>query len=659
MTIANTPRKAGPFDGNGATVTFPFAFKVFAASNLLVVLSDSDGVETTQTLTTDYTVTLNTDQDDDPGGDVVMVTAPAAGETLTLSSALPIEQPTELTNAGGFYPSVINNALDRITIVQQQEAEKLSRALKTSISSPLIESDLPTPIPSYIIGWNAEGTGFENYGPVDNTLLSAELEASGGAALVGYLPAGTGAVETTVQSKLSETVSVFDFMTKAQIADVQARTRLIDVTVPIQAAIDDWLLGDTPKTLVFPSGRYKVTSTLLCSPVQNTVQQKVLFGYGATIDSYVGATCLKCTTLVSNKLWANAVIEGLTISGGVNSFSFEAGGPSTADWMWNFTLKNLNATNFSGNGFYCYDGIFESAFYSCIAWGNPSNVTGYGYLFENGPLSVISSIDIYNANTRYCKNGVRTIHPIADVDIFGGTFLLAQEEGIRFELCQGSIITGVHVEENWQAGGGTVRAGIRINGFASLNGIYAQSSNALHQNYGVQIYSYGPTFVASGSVGGAGHTAFGYYDTGNRTEDVIYSMGVSHTDTATSKISDAINGVYTPTITGVANVASSSAVACQYAKNGKSVTVSGYVSIAATAASGTLTSLRISLPFASNFASGNQCAGTVSHVNPTPATSTFGVIIGDATNNEALMQYNANASGGALTMYFHFTYRII
>ena len=39
----------------------------------------------------------------------------------------------------------------------------------------------------------------------------AALAASGGSALVGYLPAGTGAVATTVQTKLRESVSVKDF----------------------------------------------------------------------------------------------------------------------------------------------------------------------------------------------------------------------------------------------------------------------------------------------------------------------------------------------------------------------------------------------------------------------------------------------------------------
>lgn len=39
----------------------------------------------------------------------------------------------------------------------------------------------------------------------------SELGASAGAGIVGYMPAGTGAVATTVQSKLRETVSVRDF----------------------------------------------------------------------------------------------------------------------------------------------------------------------------------------------------------------------------------------------------------------------------------------------------------------------------------------------------------------------------------------------------------------------------------------------------------------
>ena len=54
MTISSTTRKAGPFTGNGVTVAFPFAFKVFTVADVLVVQAvTATGIETTKTLTTD------------------------------------------------------------------------------------------------------------------------------------------------------------------------------------------------------------------------------------------------------------------------------------------------------------------------------------------------------------------------------------------------------------------------------------------------------------------------------------------------------------------------------------------------------------------------------------------------------------------------------
>lgn len=50
----------------------------------------------------------------------------------------------------------------------------------------------------------------DNINGVDQVTLAA-LAVSGGSALIGYLPSGTGAVTTTVQTKLRESVSVLDF----------------------------------------------------------------------------------------------------------------------------------------------------------------------------------------------------------------------------------------------------------------------------------------------------------------------------------------------------------------------------------------------------------------------------------------------------------------
>ncbi|MHB8388233.1 MAG: glycosyl hydrolase family 28-related protein [Acidobacteriaceae bacterium] len=88
---------------------------------------------------------------------------------------------------------------------------------------------------------------------------SATLAADTGSSLVGFLQAGTGAVAETVQAKLQQMVCVFDFMTAAQIASVQARDLTQDVTAAIQAAVNALT---TSARLYFPTGTYKLTGEI-------------------------------------------------------------------------------------------------------------------------------------------------------------------------------------------------------------------------------------------------------------------------------------------------------------------------------------------------------------------------------------------------------------
>lgn len=67
---------------------------------------------------------------------------------------------------------------------------------------------------------------------------TTNLAASTGSSLVGHIAAGTGAVATTSQRKLRERKSLFDSMTPAEIADVQANTAAVDVTAAMQATIN-------------------------------------------------------------------------------------------------------------------------------------------------------------------------------------------------------------------------------------------------------------------------------------------------------------------------------------------------------------------------------------------------------------------------------------
>lgn len=118
MTIADTTRRAGPFAANGVQTEFPFAFKVFTEDDVVVTLSDGSAA--------DYTVDLNAAQDDDPGGTVVFGTTPDDVD-VTITSAVGYEQPSTYTN-NGFWPSVLNASLDRLTILAQQLRELLGRA---------------------------------------------------------------------------------------------------------------------------------------------------------------------------------------------------------------------------------------------------------------------------------------------------------------------------------------------------------------------------------------------------------------------------------------------------------------------------------------------------------------------------------------------------
>ena len=143
MTISSSSNKA-LFNGSGTTGPFPFTFKVFEEADLEVIETDTDDVETTLTLTTDYTVSLNGDQNNNPGGSVTTVATVDSGYKLTVVRVVESLQETDITNGGGFYPEVVENALDRLTMLVQQVDEKVERAVTVPISSELTPTDYLT-----------------------------------------------------------------------------------------------------------------------------------------------------------------------------------------------------------------------------------------------------------------------------------------------------------------------------------------------------------------------------------------------------------------------------------------------------------------------------------------------------------------------------------
>jgi len=231
MTISSTTRIAGPFTGNGVTTTFPFTYKVFSTADVQVIrLTISTGIETTLTIVTDYTITLNGDQDSNPGGNIVLVTPLLALYTLTATSDIANLQPTDLTNQGGFYPEVITDALDRATIQIQQISDIGDRTLKIPISDGLLNMELPPTAQriNTILGFGAAGlptvvvpqassiTGntviVGTLGVTSATTLNTTLGVTGATTLASVGVTGAATVGTTLgvtgAATLSSTLGV-------------------------------------------------------------------------------------------------------------------------------------------------------------------------------------------------------------------------------------------------------------------------------------------------------------------------------------------------------------------------------------------------------------------------------------------------------------------
>jgi len=128
MTVTSTNQKV-QFNGNGSTTVFAYNFKIFASSDLSVILRSAAGTETVQQLTTNYTVS---GVGEASGGNVTMGTAPASGTTLTILRVQPNLQGLDLVPNDPFPAGSMEDALDKLTFMVQTHDEEIGRSIKAS-----------------------------------------------------------------------------------------------------------------------------------------------------------------------------------------------------------------------------------------------------------------------------------------------------------------------------------------------------------------------------------------------------------------------------------------------------------------------------------------------------------------------------------------------
>ncbi|MGE6494499.1 hypothetical protein ACQKFX_08020 [Cupriavidus metallidurans] len=179
--------------------------------------------------------------------------------------------------------------------------------------------------------------------------LADTTTAGNGDALLGVKQPYTGAVATTQHQKNSERVSVFDFFSAAQIADVLAGTWSVDVTAAVQAAIN--ATAAAGKRLFVPGGTYKIVPATAMTDEAGSNLAALLMASNMYIDAESGAIFkiangvstdanpIRMSMFFSNQVLSNITFNGLTMdmNGSNNTIS-----PQRASLIYNrFTQAHI------------------------------------------------------------------------------------------------------------------------------------------------------------------------------------------------------------------------------------------------------------------------------------------------------------------------------
>jgi len=178
MTISSTTVK-NSYSGNSSTTAFAYTFKIFADTDLQVIIRSSTGAETVKTLTTHYTVS---GAGDASGGNVTFTSGntPATGETVVIRRAVPQTQAIDYIANDPFPAESHEEGLDRATMTTQQMQEELDRSFKVSRTNTITSSeftDSATDRASKALGFDSEG---------NLTTVADFLPAGGDSAMFQY-----------------------------------------------------------------------------------------------------------------------------------------------------------------------------------------------------------------------------------------------------------------------------------------------------------------------------------------------------------------------------------------------------------------------------------------------------------------------------------------
>lgn len=341
-------------------------------------------------------------------------------------------------------PVVVNNtdvSINGVTQIPGTDYTLSSTTLTTTTAAPLGASILvkyrqALPLSYYGAASNVQ---FTPVGTLTSTNVQSAigeinigLAASSGSSLVGYLPSGTSAVATTVQTKLLESVSVLDFgADPTGVADSGPAFVLACAAVAASGGTLNIPYG------TYKNGRVEVHGTMNVEGNGATVQylgvgQLVIGGSGS------GTSCVPTPSLVqagvpypastmfnlASNANGGATSITLTSASGITAgmFLVIAGNPSNASSTTNYIPQDfefIKVASVAGNIVYTSSPLLDSYTTAGAVFYTPGLATNCN--IRN--LNVNTSIDAYQCEVRSSYNcSLRGINFIGRSGVFACTF---------------------------------------------------------------------------------------------------------------------------------------------------------------------------------------------------------------------------------------------
>jgi hypothetical protein len=275
-----------------------------------------------------------------------------------------------------------------------------------------------------------------------------------------YDQGSTGAVNRPFTQKLQETVSVFDFMTPAQIADVQARTGLLDVSAAIQAAVDSGA-----EDLYFPAGDYCISTAIVFSPAPDNIARTIR-GAGDGLSSTIrqksgtagGGWLFDFTLCIGPPIY----VYGLGFSGQEL--------PSAPRNFGGIKLDNTNGLYIS----YCWFRALEYGIGPDNANATASTITIDNCTLESttnpieivrGDQCILSNLIIYGATNAISivpRGDGASLGMVGNGTVISNISLILQPFGIVLNSCKGTTVTNVSLDNSTFTGGYSISDAVAL-----------------------------------------------------------------------------------------------------------------------------------------------------------------------------------------------------